>query len=767
MKTASIGTVDLKSAELPRSRFDWKSTLHSTLQFGEVVPAYCQYMDAGDKLQVRSSERVLAAPLLAPVFGKATLKAVHQFVPLSDLTANHAPMMAQQGVARGAGTVINPTYDFCMTLRDLSFICLWGSKLTLYASGKYSGLNPQGEDPDVVGATLFEYDGSDGSLSSSDPGYSCLNDAGILEFSFSRFGLTNSARINVARLLNDRNNVNLYRDIPLSNPSPGSFFNVLPSSTYYELYSEQFDLDTVPLDKADALIPLFWVESNEEHLYYYAFRLSSFGKRLKKWLNVQGYELNFNTDVLVNVYPLLAGYKAYFDLYQPQLYTNWEQTYASRLLKYLDLQPNPIITDFWKYPYASWPTQIELLQNFFVYELGATFFTEEQNFASSHIRNSAVSPSPEGLRLSIDTDVSGTNYYRPQFTNTDVSSSEPSDLTSPNGHAYINNVYHGQLDSELLMKLYRWTNRNTIAGRRIAEILRAQGLGKYVDDCKNTFIGAFSVPLNVYDMLSSADTYSKAADSGAPLGERAGNGQAESQERLFEYEASEPGYWITLVSIVPEGGFAESLAPHVLAVKKFDYHHADFDSVGYEFDPKLLVQGSQPVADFVSSSGSLADSFGQVPRYFRWKFPRNVMTGDFTLRSARDSVAPYSLEKYVDVGNRVSHKISGASTREVWSMAKLFKPADMPIAGNVWRYPTRYPFIGQFNRIFNYSTGTYERWYRNVGTSQSEYEFFGWMADNFIFHMYFDAVNWQKKLPVSKSFETDEDGKFDSSMGKA
>lgn len=365
MKTASIGTVDLKSAELPRSRFDWKSTLHSTLQFGEVVPAYCQYMDAGDKLQVRSSERLLAAPLLAPVFGKATLKAVHQFVPLSDLTANHAPMMAQQGVARGAGTVIHPTYDFCMSLRDLSVMCLWGAKCTLYSAGMNSGLNPQGEDPDVVGLTLFEYNGSDGTLASGDPGASAFADSGFSLLSFPQFGLSNVYSLLVGRLLNDYVNRLSYREIPLSNPSAGSFLNVLPSSTYYQMFSEQYDLDTVSLDKADVLIPLFWVDSSsKEHSYYYAFRLSSFGKRLKKWLNVQGYELNFNNDALVNLYPLLAGYKAYFDLYQPQLYTNWEQTYASRLLKYLDLQPNPIITDFWKYPYASWPTQVELLQNF-------------------------------------------------------------------------------------------------------------------------------------------------------------------------------------------------------------------------------------------------------------------------------------------------------------------------------------------------------------------------------------------------------------------
>lgn len=389
---------------------------------------------------------------------------------------------------------------------------------------------------------------------------------------------------------------------------------------------------------------------------------------------------------------------------------------------------------------------------------------------SAHIRNTAVSPSPEGLRLSIDTDVHAGGLYHPRMSTTDVSPLQPGNLSQPNGQVYINSEYHGQLDSELLKKLYKWTNRNTVAGQKIEDLLRAQGLGPFVDSLKSHFIGYADHMIPVSDVTSQADTFDSSTNTGALLGEQNGKAVEYFESDSWTYETKEAGYWFTMMTVVPVSGYCEQQDPTSTAVSKWTMYNPEFDGLGYEFSKKSTVHGSMHWQDFdVSGSGSLDNSFGLIPRYSGWKITNNLLNGDFALRSRQNAMLPYTLDKFIDVGERYVDAGTHSGTTTRFITQKTFTCNDLPIAGTSWRYLTKYPFIGLYTRIFA-NVGTSKVTAQNWFVYAANWTFFSNQVDHFIIQGIFDGKYYAPVLPMADSFETKDEGnegKANGAMTKA
>lgn len=746
MQNNALGTIAVSNTKRSRAFFNKSADLHTTMDFGSVIPAKVQRMIPNSKIVMQSSERMLLAPLVRPTMGRLSLKGYHQFVRMSDIWPNFAPMMAQEPIFRNGKSFV-PSVIPNLTVADLSLSVLFGSRLTVYRCNGSSG---------SFAADLYDLPSSGSNFDPNDTStwptgqQNCVTAVSDLGFtaSFTDYGLSNAVCFDAHCLI--PGTVSSARRLPLSNSSLADLFNLDGSA------------DVVTPDGADYVIPV-QVNSTD---YMLCFRLSSFGKRLRKILIGCGFEINFNMLDSVSLLPLFAFYKAYFDVFGLTLYKNWESTYCSKVITILmNLDNMSSLNMFLLAPTASRLAYSSALSSFFFEELGFCLYTDEQDFVSSHIRSTAVSPDTASFIGSINTDVAGL----PNISNAAVSPNEHANLSSANGHAFIFDVFHGQMDSELLKRLYRWTNRNTIAGRRIAELLRAQGLGAYVDECKSDFIGSFELPIDIYDVPSQSDTFQHAggSDTGMRLGEYGARGIAQNQERPFDFEVNEDGYWITLFTVVPKGGYSEAFDPTVFAVDKWSQYQPEFDSLGYESNRKALVQGSQPFANQIGETSSLSDAFGFAPRYFSWKFGRNVINGDFSRRGSRSAYAPFMLEKLIDVGEHrvVSSTYSASTTRYIMDL--LFKPSNLPIAGDVWRYPTRYPWIGQFNRIF-YNVGDSTPRDLDLSTFVTQFEYFSNQEDNFILHTIFNVKEFSPMLPVEDSFETyDDDNAVNGSMGKA
>lgn len=742
MKNNTIGTVRIASSKRDNTYKNKSAALHTSMDFGSVMCGKLQRIHPNSSFDVTTRERVLLASLVRPTFGRIELKGYHYFCPFSDLTDNYAPMMAQQPVYRGSNSFVPLNIPF-IPLKDLSVFVLFGAQCTIYQEyqGSYAG---QVYDDLLKIPSNVTFNAAAGALPQDCQ--DALSDLGISTGTPPYMPNTTAYRLGVDLLLGSGYSLNNTRFF-VSNPTPASFFDF--RSEHPD--ESSFGSDYVSLSGADYIVP---VDVGSKR-YTLAFRLSSFGRRLRKNLIGCGWEFNLRSEKPFSILPLVAFFKTYFDVFGLTLYNNYESTYAYKIMRSADLVANPIITYASSTPY----TRISFgdFTSFMMNEFGATYFTDEQDFVSSHTRSTAVSPSFQAFINSIDTDVDYTGANHARISDGSIQNPQPSLPGNPNGHAFINNIVHGQLDSELLMRLYRQTNVNTIAGRRIAELLRSQGFGSYVDECKSNFIGSFSLDLNVYDLPSQSDTYNAVDDSGKHLGEFGAFGRGSGSQDKVHFETSEDGYFITLLCVVPYGGYAEGVDQDALNIRKFEQYNLEYDSMGMEFNPKIIVHGSQPIATPLADNvGSLDDSFGLAPRDFKRKFGRSVLNGEFSLRSTRKSYDSFHLERLLDIGER-DYKVSQhSSTATRFDSIPRFNPVDMPIAGDVWRYLTRYPWLSRFQRIF-YNDVSGPRVQLDVNFSVEMFEYFSLLNDDFVVHMIFDFPVYDDMLPVQDSFETTDD----------
>lgn len=159
-----------------------------------------------------------------------------------------------------------------------------------------------------------------------------------------------------------------------------------------------------------------------------------------------------------------------------------------------------------------------------------------------------------------------------------------------------------------------------------------------------------------------------------------------------------------------------------------------------------------------STLGDIDDTHGFVPRYSGLKVINNKMNGDFSLYSMRENYTPYTLDKLIYLNDKDfdSEAPDGSNGTKVTVKYYDFGAKQMPIAGNAWRYPTRYGWLGHLHRIFalvgNNEKNKYGVW---DGIQQEVLQPY---FDNFIVQTVFNIRNYTRMLPMEDSFETHDDG---------
>ena len=651
MKNNVIGRIPLDSAKKKRSRFNLSHDVNTTFEFGMVQPLMARLLVPGSKTELDVDSLVRLSPLVAPAFARMKYKLWNAFVPCSDIWENFDSFLAQTPISRTSGTAV-PREVPCAELGWLSFLCLTGAKMTLY-----------------IGSTAL-----DSPETNNVTGYKCK--------------VGSKPNQNLISAVNDLvTNGILVKgiDYPYGYPSPSltltsswsfslsskwsksvwntsnrlmtglKFLNTVPLANYIASSGENqdcidfgiTDLDDgspssqfqppVMLDSADIVVPV----KTDSSCYFCAFRLSNFGARLRKVLIGLGYQINLYSTEKVSLLPLFALFKAYFDVFGLVQYTNWHQTAAWRIMNKLK---ESSAFNFDSFP-GFFMSNDGFARDFlaFFYQLANLWYTDEQDYVSAHVRNTAISPS---LGISGNfVDVAG----KAGITEVDSSSqaSGVNDGTSGN-HSFINQLQHGELDSEYLKRLYKWTNRNTVIGQEIDKLLRAQGLGDWCDSCKSTFIGYSESPIFVEQVTAVSDTYDAATENGTVLGDYAGKSVRECQTKHLSYENSEYGYWITLAAFVPQAGYSQGIDPTLLTQMKADFYNPEFDGLGYEMSPRSVVVGNLNFGDAndTTNVGQDAQSaFGLIPRYSGFKVAQSKLNGEFSLRGVRDRFLPYTLER--------------------------------------------------------------------------------------------------------------------------
>lgn len=737
MKTNKQGKIKVPKSGFKRSRFNWSHDVNTTFNWGEIQPTQCKLLIPGSKTTMSAQTLIRLAPMVAPTFGRVKYKTYNQFVDIAEIMPNFDAMMAQEPVSTGVATKVPQQLPWSR-LGALSSVILNGARATMYfadsqtdaANGNYwtqyriaPNITPNSSDPTcadwytamsrIMGTGTQPFSNSvttDAFNKVANGIMPEINGMGV------RFGSFGAAYANIYGSTGDVPFILGAKSIADLCPVRRDYVYDGPGSSSLSIQDYQKE---VTFDSADYVLEGQYEYSAGQIQYFaLAVELSDFGKRLRKVLQGCGYQIDFTSAANVSILPLIAQYKAYFDIFGLELYQGWETTLCSKLIKDIEVNFKQNITSSMvrtgKGVLATIDTNNYGLA-FLMCEAANEWYTDDADYVSAHIAKLGVSPlmNSDGRTGFIDVysgntiiqDINiapGTVSDQTQTTELTTGSMEDTGLGAPGngnigGIASVDYTYHTQIDAELLKRMYKWVNRNTILGRRIAELLRAQGLGKYVDECKSNYIGSTDT------MVTISDVVSQAATADATLGEYGGRGLQYVNDQTLVFENDSYGYWITFATVVPESGYTQGLDPTLQSLDKFNLYNPDFDAIGMEVTPRANIVAT----NYITGPGFTSNaSFGFIPRYSKFKVCQNLVNGDFNRHGKRNTYLPYTLDKQLNINDfqtdAEAYKFTGL-TNKIWNYAKINKSArdsSMPIAGNVWRCPTKYSWLGNFNRIF-------------------------------------------------------------------
>lgn len=767
MISNKVDKITMQAAKFPRSLVNLSHDSNTTFGFGEVQPLVCKSMLPDSKMVLNMESRVLLAAMNVPTFGRLKLKTTSLFVPAVDIFECWNEYLAKTRYTYGGVTQV-PKQEPNAWLSVLGAMCLAGADCSIYFRTLTGGGFDQWFCPT---STKFNNDYASGFNSQFANVYQTST-----TFSGNWFDGQTFPTLDLKCMVGDKvfasNNLT---NIPV--PINAQIFENLLSHAQ----SDGTVRPSVDITSADYVVEKSFTYNGSTWVVAFAYNLNAFGKRIRKMLIGSGYQVNLDSTTPVSIMPLLASFKAYFDIYNLPQWTNFEDTFCKKLVAQWIID-NPLAG--FNPTYGN--NALMKLFTEWMTELGSCWYTSSQDYISAHQVNIANSSSYFGLDSFLDVNVNsyaqGTNLEgggtsKPSTTSNNIPRlrndfvvSESSSYKNP--HARLQLPVHGQLDAELLMKQYKNCNQKSVIGQRVAELLRAMGHGDFVDECKSNFIGSFDIQLKMPLVVSQSDTYDDATSDGEPLGSYGGRGIGYDESDTLVYETKEDGFFVTLGVIVPDSGFAQSVDPSVFAYKPELHHTPDYDGVGMEASRKLVVCGTQvattPQVD-QSNGGSLDDTFGYVPTYSGLKVINNKWNGDFASHSLKKRYSSFNLDKLIEVR---SLENAGSSTTSdgtyISAKTPTFDAKQLPIAGNVWRYPTRYGWLGQLDRMFKLIG--FNR-LNKFGIWQGlQQEVFIPQYDNFIAQSIFNLRYYAPMLPIEDSFGThddDNEGETNMAVSKA
>lgn len=763
MRTKELEKISLQRVKRPRSRFDLSFDSNTSAGWGDLQPVVSRLLVPNSKTKLSLDSLVRMAPLVRPAFARVKAKFWSAFVGMSELTQNFSALLSKQTISRGDLTFI-PSEVPNMALNDLSMFILMGARMSVWEV--YDNFQP---NQSYVSYKLrhvtqnFDYASDEVTKWIQQTAWrSRTSDNQNLTKLSKALGGYNGAWFDFNQILNPTS-VPGMSWFPIENLTTASFFDY--GSLNNNVWASNNDY--VSLESADYVIERTLMINNKSHYLAFAFRLSEFGKRLRKILIGLGYQPNFNSDVRVSLMPLFAYYKAYFDIFGLTLYNKWETTNAYKTLYRYDLSNNPIFDIFINgisFEDSSINKNMLDLLGFFS-DLGQTWVTRDADWVSAHTETQTIAKDIgfSGILNDFDSSLAVPATADNHISTTPINSGL---------HANIETARHGQLDSEYLKSLYRVINQNSVVGQKIAELLRNQGLGDFVDNCESSFIGYREYDCKISDITSTSDTFSSSDSLGAVLGEQGGKSVTYNSVKPLSYENREFGYWITFMAIVPESGYCQSLdAANVKSITKLDFYHPEYDGMGKRITPfdEIVAQAdwtSNPETNSPEIGTDMKRGFGFIPQFTQYKVKNNVMNGDMSIRGVRNTYLQFTGDKFIEVGDRKVLDSMDTTTNRLSKAYLVTPPSQLPIAGNAWRYPARYQFLGNFDRLF-YNNNEADKFNNAITLAmanlQSNLGFITWEMirktyDNFVVHNICDFVTYAPMLPLEDSFETKEEG---------
>ncbi len=514
-----------------------------------------------------------------------------------------------------------------------------------------------------------------------------------------------------------------------------TFDTTVPDSLIFGTTNDQdFDdnSDVTP-ESADYIVFTPGIHDGNVKLAF-CFEFSLEARHLRSILIGLGYCLNLNDRQPLSIVPLMSYYKAYYDLYAPQRTSNWLTTSCYKLIKYIE---DNYYTTFYPLASSSVGSPISNISQLTFFQdlcasLTTCFYTSPDDYLSIHRSTPNLSPSSVS------------------FNNIDGS---PVTLSSSEGHlpGYPGNVTTYLIRLQMLQRLTRYVNKDSIIGKKMSEWLKVH----YGADVANSlFKDSYHLmhsclDLQINDVFNTADTAGVAGKgTGEHLGAYAGKGIGFG-DMSFKFHAPVQGYVFVLATIVPKASVFQGTAPDLYCINNDTIPNPDYDAVGLEATPLGVFRDDNSLSLQFTGETVTNKTFGFVPRYSGLKVKKNIVNGDMSRRGTFDSMSPYYIDRILTT-NLLTSTPKDAS-KGFYSVK--YRSQDLPTASEQWRYPCRYSWLGNFDRLFI-----------NSGDALQHFDDDSNIADNFIVQSIFDVSVTDFLKPLSESFDTYEESSDTSTV---
>lgn len=691
-----IGAISLGRAS-KKYTHDMSFDNNTTMGFGFMQPLCSQLMYKGDKISLSAKQLVRLAPMPVPSF--ARIKAINRafFVPMSDVFPAWDALLAHQSVSTSVKSYIP------QKLPRISnrFLAIW-----LIGCYGYYGLFAQSETTTVgvQSNQIQRYPAHDATFKVTQKIASIVGGPqGVMSTGF---------QSDVTGKVDDNVTID------------GCDFLIVGDTKHFNASGDPTDFDIV------------------------AVKLNDDGKRIYTILRGLGYSLDLADDNLISAVPIIAFYKAWFDHYAPKRYLNWSSTPMYQLINYVyengdsGSRPASNLNMTLDYTVSAKFTDAHKVLS----SLAECWFTESDDFYSVHTLQPYNNASISDVNLPQPTVNSAVNQSVTDTVTQNALGSLP--FIKASGLDASNTMT--QIAFDTLKRLSRFVSKNSIIGTKIDDYLKTHfGFDASSDFFKDSFdLGSWVTNCDINDVFSSADTATGSGDNatGDFLGSYAGKGIGFADGKI-NYEASACGYFFIMSSIVPKSGYFQGDDLSLYGVDRYTLPSPEFDALGYELTPVAgLIDYN---GEFDKRSSSYADAtdmaFGYIPRFSGYKIKKNIVNGDMALRSTRDSLSPYHLNRII---TKSLHTVSVADGAQYLNTESFV----VPTASVAWRYPTRYDYLGNFNRIF-YNEGKMSG--SPIGDVIADSTTV--KDDNFIVQTVFDVRLTNCLKPISMSYDTYDD----------
>lgn len=420
---------------------------------------------------------------------------------------------------------------------------------------------------------------------------------------------------------------------------------------------------------------LITTPSNADYIYYdssnvFCFKLNKYGRNIRKVLIGLGYKINYQSN-LKSILPIFAYLKCYFDHWYPQRNITWKNTTCYKFLETIEQYNCTSLADF---------SQHNILTEFYksIFSLGECYYYQDPDYFSSQFSslvNNTVSdsfgvPSAVGPRVDVG-QMASTNL--PQLSN---ESTPNNALTSARIKA--------------LNFLTKYVNKHSVIGGRIDAWLKSQFGAEYVQKDDSYYIGEDSFQVDLSEVMSTSGT------TEVNLGEYGGQGKGYSAGDKLKVHAKTYGYYINMFVVVPLTRYNQGSNPNLNHLSKFDFYHSGLDGLTLLPTPKDTLFAVENFNN--SKTGDLSQSFGFQSIYQEYKNfgSQNILNGDMSLSSTRDTYRPYYLDRELSESRIVE---STSPTGAIYSIVDGMNSENL-VASINWRSIGLYPELGNYNRIF-------------------------------------------------------------------